>query len=624
MTALYWLPPPPATWKERLKALSKAGADDRWPDAIALSKFDLNFQATNALASVLAQLPPPVAPAGAPERLAILSSSTTSHLHAGLRVAALRRGIALEIYECAYGQYRQELLDKTSPLHAFRPTNILFALDASHVSADIDPQTPDGGADAFVAGLGELWRIARADLGCGILQQTIMNRHPELLGSNEHRFAASPASFTRAVNARLREHADAARVDLVALDSRVAQDGLAAWHSVAFWLKAKQEISLTAAPLYGELVARVLAARKGQAAKCCVFDLDNTLWGGVIGDDGLHGIVVGQGSALGEAHLALQAYGRALSQRGIILAVCSKNDDAVAREAFRSLPDMLLKEEDFGCFVANWNDKASNLREIARTLNIGVDSLVFVDDNPFERELIRKELPMVAVPELPEAIELAPQCLADAGYFESVGITDEDLARKSYYRADRRGAVPAGSTDLRDYLADLQMELVWGDVGPLNLTRVTQLINKTNQFNVTTNRYSEQQVTALMQDRDAICLQFRLVDRLCDNGIIAIVLGRAGSDDTIEIDTWLMSCRVLGRGVEQATLNALVDRARRRGARTLFGIFRPTAKNAMVADLYQRLGFTCVDESEAATTSRLDLQQFQPFDTPITMREASA
>ena len=214
--------------------------------------------------------------------------------------------------------------------------------------------------------------------------------------------------------------------------------------------------------MYGELVARLLAAQQGRAFKCLALDLDNTLWGGVIGDDGLYGIALGQGSALGEAFVAFQRYARDLSRRGVILAVCSKNDEANALEPFEQHPEMVLQREDIACFVANWTDKASNLREIAAQLNIGLDALVFVDDNPFERNIVRRELPMVAVPELPDDPALYADCLADAGYFESVRLTAEDLQRARQYQANAERAAARGSTtDLEGYLRSLDMDLRW-------------------------------------------------------------------------------------------------------------------------------------------------------------------
>ena len=323
-----------------------------------------------------------------------------------------------------------------------------------------------------------------------------------------------------------------------------------------------------------------------------MLDLDNTLWGGVIGDDGMDGIRIGQGSAEGEAFADFQAYAAALARRGVILAACSKNDEANALEPFERHPDMVLKRADLSAFVANWNDKATNLREIAARLNIGLDALVFADDNRFERDLVRRELPVVAVPELPEDPALYARTIADAGYFEALGVTAEDRGRSSLYHANAaRDALQASTTDMASYLSSLEMRLQWRPFDRTGLQRITQLINKTNQFNLTTRRYSEEEVAAVMDDPRAVGLQLRLVDRFGDNGIIAVVIGRLDEDDRLQLDTWLMSCRVLGRRVEEATLEVVRQEAERLGASALLGAYQPTAKNGMVKGHYVRLGF---------------------------------
>jgi len=312
----------------------------------------------------------------------------------------------------------------------------------------------------------------------------------------------------------------------------------------------------------------------------------------VVGDDGLEGLVLGQGSALGEAYMAFQSYARELSRRGVILAVCSKNDEANALEPFDKHPDMVLKRTGIASFVANWSDKATNIRAIAQALNIGLDSLVFIDDNPFERSLVRQELPMVAVPEVSDDPTTYPRTIADAGYFEALAMTDEDRERTRQYQGNRaRDALKAATTDLGAYLRGLEMELIWRPFDRVGLQRTVQLINKTNQFNLTTRRYTDEDVQALMQDPRAFGLQLRLLDRFGDNGIIAIVIGRM--QDTTDplpgdllIDTWLMSCRVLGRQVEPTTLNLIAAEAQRLGAKRLIGEYIPTKKNAMVKDHY--------------------------------------
>jgi FkbH-like protein len=445
-----------------------------------------------------------------------------------------------------------------------------------------------------------------------------------LIGNNEHRVPNAPLRLIRTLNERLRAESQEAGTDLLAIDERVSSDGLGAWHDPVLWHRAKQEITPLAAPLYGELVARILAARQGRSAKCLVLDLDNTLWSGVVGDDGLDGIRLGPGSAIGEAHLAVQRYVRDLSRRGIILAVCSKNDEATALLPFENHPEMLLRRSDIACFVANWNDKAANIRGIAKALNIGLGAMVFLDDNPFERNLVRRELPMVSVPELPDEPALYPRRLAEAGYFEAISITAEDTARTRQYQANvARESLRLGTTDLDSYLRSLEMELRWKPFDRLGVQRIVQLINKTNQFNLTTHRYTEPEVASLLDDNEALTFQLRLVDRLGDNGIIGIVIGRKTSAEEIGLDTWLMSCRVLGRGVEKATLNVVTDEARRLGAKRLRGTYIPTSKNWMVNDHYLKLGFKESGFSKSGVQQwTLELNTFNPYTVWMNIRKA--
>jgi FkbH-like protein len=355
-----------------------------------------------------------------------------------------------------------------------------------------------------------------------------------------------------------------------------------------------------------------------------VLDLDNTLWGGVIGDDGLEGIRLGQGSAIGEAYVEFQTYVRDLGRRGVILAVCSKNDAEQARLPFERHPDMVLKLQDIACFVANWSDKAGNIRTIAEQLNIGIDSLVFADDNPFERNIVRRELPMVAVPELPEDPALYSQCIADAGYFEALQLTPEDFERGGQYRANMaRESVRASHTDLEGYLRSLDMELRWQPFDRVGMQRIVQLINKTNQFNLTTRRYTDSEVLSIMNMPGALTLQLRLVDQFGDNGIIGIVIGTP-QHDLMNLDVWLMSCRVLGRQVEQATMNIVASESLRLGAGRLVGQYLPTKKNGMVREHYGKLGFECLStDADGAAKWGMELASYKPFDTFIRLTRSA-
>jgi len=574
---------------------------------LATSRLDLAQTSKLDRALLNALKSHPSLPGLEPLRLAILGSATTSHLPPGVRVAGLRRGLAIEVYEAPYGMYWQELMTDSSGLHDFKPNAIVLTHDARHLAA------ADGAtADSALELMQSCWRKARSAFRCQIVQQTVMPVLPELMGSNEDRMPSSPAAVLNEINHRLPQLAADESVDLLALDHIVLDDGLTLWHDPAIWHRSKHEVHPRAAALYGEHLARLLAAARGRSAKCLVLDLDNTLWGGIIGDDGLEGIILGQGSEIGEAHAELQRYALRLTERGIILAVCSKNDEANALAPFTSHPEMILKRDHIACFVANWTDKATNLRTIAKTLNLGLDSLVFVDDNPAERAIIRQELPTVHVPELPDEPSNFVTTLAAAGYFEALRLTDDDRARASQYQANAdRERLKDSATDMDTYLQSLRMTLTAGPFDSMNLQRIVQLINKTNQFNLMTERLTEPEVVARMIDPRWLTLYARLTDRFGDNGLIAALMARIENTDAI-LETWLMSCRVLGRGVEQACLNLLATAAQSHGAHRLIGQYRPTEKNNMVRDLYPGLGFTQLPETDGPARFSLDLRDFTP------------
>jgi FkbH-like protein len=568
-----------------------------------------------------------------PVRLALLGSSTLTHLVPGIRVAGLRRKLLIEVYEAPYGTYRQELADPASELHRFAPTVMLLALDARHV---VGMGASDGTTKALEA-MSACWRAARQSFACPVVQQTLLPVFPPLLGNQEHLLEDSPAALVDAINARLRAAAPAEGVSLLALDAFAREEGIRQWHDAGLWHRAKQEVHPAMSPMYGDQLARVIGALLGQSKKCLVLDLDHTLWGGGIGDDGLDGIVLGQGSAAGEAHLELQRYAKSLMQRGVVLAVCSKNDEANALLPFERHPEMALRRDDIACFVANWKDKATNLRKIAKTLNLGLDSLVFVDDNPVERGLVRRELPMVAVPEMPEDPAEFVRVVAGAGYFEGTGVTSEDRDRAAQYAANAKRVAAAAesgaATDLTGYLAGLRMELLWQPFDTTGRGRIVQLINKTNQFNLTTKRRCEAEIERFTTMPGVVALQFRLKDMYGDNGMIGVVLcERATSARLSEegfkiadvgafdlyIDLWLMSCRVLGRQVDEAMMNVLVAQARTRGVHRIFGHFIPTAKNAMVREHYRRMGFELVaTATDGSTLWALNVESYHNRATQI-------
>ena len=556
-------------------------------------------------------------------RLVALSNTTFEFTADHLTAAAIRHGVALEVVLPPFDQVMQQALDPQSETARAAPDAILLALDHRWYGL-ARPALDDPGAaiDAAVQRLAGLLDALKANTPRSVILCTAPIPPTPLFGNLDALAPASPRAMVTALNAAIVAMAGdrgALLFDVADLAARVGADR---WFEPARYFAFKRAFASEFDAVYADQLGRLLGAARGKARKCLVLDLDNTLWGGVVGDDGVEGLVLGPGSARGESFLAVQQLAVDLKSRGIILAVSSKNDDAVARAAFEGHPEMALALSDLAVFQANWLDKASNLEAIAKTLNIGVDSLVLLDDNPAERAQTRAALPMVAVPELPDDPAWFAWTLAAAGYFEAVSFSDDDRLRAAAYRADaERAQVQATARDLGDYLTSLDMRLTAGPFDPAGRARIAQLINKTNQFNLTTRRYTEAQVAVFEADSQTITLQIRLADRFGDLGMIGVVIARVGeaADGVREacVDTWLMSCRVLGRKVEEAMLALLVEQASRAGAERIAAEYRPTAKNGMVDDLLDRLGFERVgSDAHGDRTYRLPLADAPAHDLP--------
>lgn len=588
----------------------------------SLASFRLEFLETVQLDRALGRLGLKEAPGFLPVRLAVLASSTIDHLLPAIRIAGLRRRLLIDIHSGAYGQYRQDVLDPTSSLHQFAPQATLFSLTAREALAAVQPTATAKEVDETIARLvGELrslWRKARENSNAAIIQQTFINVTESLFGSYDRFVAGAPARVVGRLNDEMCEAAAQDGVLLLDIARASERDGIDAWFDAGRWLQGKFEIAPQAAPLYGDLVVRILAAQRGLSKKCLVLDLDNTLWGGVVGDDGLDGIVLGEGSAVGEAHLALQRYAKQLRERGVILAVCSKNDPSIAESVFREHPEMVLRRSDISAFVANWDDKAENLKIIANHLNIGIDSLVFLDDNPVERARVRQSLPMIAVPELPDDAAQYMRCLAEAGYFEAVAFTSEDRQRAEQYAANaEREALLASAQSVDEFLRGLNMSVVFGPFTAVDHARIVQLINKTNQFNTTTRRYASAEIANLVDRPDVLTFQFRLLDRIGDNGLVSTMILRRTSqyEGVLEIENWVMSCRVFGRQLEFEAMNIAVEAARRLGVKAFIADYIATPKNQVISALYRRLGFIAVGDSTARWF--LNLEDYVPQNTHI-------
>jgi FkbH-like protein len=625
-----WLPIAPDFRADLKLALESPDPRDCLERLASLAQYRLGYIETLQLDRVLGRLTLKPESGFTVVRLAILASSTIDHLPPPIRVAGLRRSLLIDVHTGAYGQYRQDLLDPGSSLHQFAPQFILFSISARDTIAGVPLTATTDEVDETIGRsvdvLRLLWRKARDTLHATIVQQTFLDITEPVFGSYDRLVPGTPAQVITRLNDRLSNAAAQDGVLLLDVARCSERDGIDAWFDAGRWYQGKLEIAPEAAILYGDMVARIVAAQRGLSKKCLVFDLDNTLWGGVIGDDGPEGIVLGEGSAAGEAHLALQRYAKQLKERGVILAICSKNDPAIAESAFRDHPEMLLKRQDISAFVANWDDKAQNLKAIVTQLNIGLDSLVFVDDNPVERARIRQSLPMVAVPELPQDIAHYVRCLADAGYFEAVAFTSEDRLRTEQYAANaERGALLEVSGNLDDFLASLQMTVVFGKFNKADLVRVTQLFNKTNQFNTTTKRYTAEEVASFAAAEETVTLQFRLLDKFGDNGLVSAMILRPypKQPEVLEIENWVMSCRVFGRQLELEALNIAVEQSRRRGGKALRADYIPTPKNGVISQLYPSLGFSPLSDKTGSSSWILELAKYVTRSTHISWSEGA-
>jgi len=626
--ALSWNLPQPADFRARVSAMLKTESPEA-AEVQRLAAFDLDLTGLEALRKLVSAKREWLAGQTGltPFRLGIVSSHTVDYLAQALPGTALRHGLLLDVVMAEFGQAAQQLLDRDSEFGRAQLDAILIALDYRALGLSnprltaLDAESALDAAISYAAGLAE---GVRSTIGTCCVLQTLVPPAESLFGSFDTQVPGSVRAMIERFNHRV--FLEVARdTDLIMDTASLASlTGLSVWNDARDWHKAKLPAAMDAMPLYAEHVCRVLAAARGRSRKCLVLDLDNTLWGGVIGDDGLNGIRLGQGSSTGEAHLALQRYALALRQRGIVLAVCSKNDEANARLPFREHPEMLLREEHIAVFVANWEDKANNIREIAATLNIGTDALVFVDDNPVERALVREILPEVAVPELSEDPADYVGILSRAGYFEAVGLSNEDLSRADYYGTNAERASLKKIGNLEDYMASLEMVAIVMPFDAVGRVRITQLINKSNQFNLTTRRYSESEIARFETDPGKFCVQIRLADRFGDNGMISVVIyDRAELEWSC--DTWLMSCRVLGRRVEELVLAHVAAAARSAGALRLTGTYLPTKKNSLVADHFAKLGFTKIsDLTGGGTEWALNLAEYQPPNLPISVLYSSS
>ena len=536
-----------------------------------------------------------------PTRIAILGGSTTTDIKTMLEIFLLAQGIEPVFYESGYNRYFEDVLFENADLWNFKPSIVFIHTTWRNLSEF--PELLEAEAEVGhrvqreMARFESLWEKIHNELGALVIQNNFDLPHLRPLGNLEASESFGNVNFVLQMNAAFakyaRQHPYLLINDIFCLSAQVGQ---AVWFRPSYWYGFHMAVSPAASVAVGHNVAAIIKSTYGKSKKCLVLDLDNTLWGGVIGDDGLQNLILGKDHPVGEAYLDFQRYVKNLNRRGILLAVCSKNDEENAKEGF-SHPDSILKLEDFSAFKANWNPKPENLREIAAELNIGLDSLVFVDDNPAERALVEKQLPEVAVPNVGSDISLFTEILEQERYFEAHKIVQDDLRRSTYYSSNtERSANQSKFSNYGEFLACLEMTAEIAPFRSVYLERITQLINKTNQFNLTTRRYTGAEVETIAQDPASLTLYGRLADKFGDNGLVSVLMGQV-ADQILTLDLWLMSCRVLKREMEFAMFDALVEQCQARGIRRIVGVYIPSKKNGMVAGHYAGLGFSAISGS---------------------------
>lgn len=532
-------------------------------------------------------------------RLSILGDCATQHLSRAVRGAGYEEGIAVEIWEADYNQIELQLVDGQSPLYESRPDLVLLMLCHQKLY-EAFCHTPEAERPLFADRMAEritgYWELAASHCEARILQSNFMLVNDAVFGNYANKTAHSYVYQVRKLNVLLMqaaaESAIGKRVSIVDMDLIQQRYGAEAMQDDRTYYVGKLPVAVKYLPAVAAEVVRIMKALRGSVKKCVITDLDNTLWGGVIGDDGLENIQIGE-LGQGQAFGALQTWLKELKNRGILLAVCSKNEEDAAKLPFEKHPEMVLRLDDFAVFVANWEEKAGNIRRIQETLNIGMDSIVFLDDNPFERELVRSLIPEICVPELPEDATAYLPYLRGLGLFETASFSEEDAKRTGQYREEAQRTSQLRRFDTyEDYLKSLEMEAYVSAFDAFHTPRIAQLSQRSNQFNLRTIRYTEADVERLSKDEEYETLFFCLKDAFGDYGLISVVVLKKQPDSTLFIEEWFMSCRVLKRGMEEFIADTIVAKAKELSFARVVGEYLQTPKNKMVEHLYERLGFT--------------------------------
>lgn len=550
-------------------------------------------------------------------KIAVLGDTATQLFVTALRGYFFHENIVADIYEAEYNQIVPEIINPQSGLYTFAPDYTLIYMSSEMLYNEFcrTPLTERASfADNMLQHIVSHWETISARLKTRIIQFNFAENADYVFGNYGTKEPTSYIYQLRKLNFLLMEKASENKaVYLADLSSLQNEFGRASVYADKYYYSARLSITIDFLPKIAKSIVDIIKPMTGKLKKCVVLDLDNTLWGGVIGDDGIDKIQIGE-LGTGRAFTDFQHWLKELKNRGILLAVCSKNNEDTAKEPFEKHPEMVLKLDDFAIFVANWEDKASNIRMIQQTLNIGMDSLVFIDDNPFERNLVRSMIPEITVPKLPEDPAEYLSFLKKQNLFETAAYSKADADRTVQYQAEaKRVQLQQSFTSIEDYLKSLEMVGTARAFDSFNIPRISQLTQRSNQFNLRTVRYTEAEIQDISQSDKFITLYFNLKDKFGDHGLISVVIMEK-QGDSLFVNTWLMSCRVLKRTVEEFIINKMISAAKENGFKTVVGEYIPTPKNAMVKDIYEKMGFTRIDDGHF----KADTETFEPRTCYIT------
>lgn len=548
------------------------------------------------------------------KKIAILGGSTTNLIKDVLELFLINNGIQPIFYESDYNKYYEEALFDSENLNNFKPdiiyihTSNLNIIDYPNYSDDLEGV--QNKINSVLSKYEQIWKSLEK-FDCAIIQNNFDYPYYRSLGNLDSYSYSGKTFFLNNLNLEFSKKANEIKNlylnDINYLSSKI---GLESWFDKSLWYRAKYAISYDGIVHLSSNLSKIICAIFGKTKKCLVLDLDNTCWGGVIGDDGLTGISIGKETAIGETFTKFQEYAKELKDRGIMLAVCSKNDFKNAKEGFLH-PDTILKFEDFTSFKANWDPKYLNILEIAKEINIGLDSLVFIDDNPMEREIVSKNIDSISVPNVGEDVINFIDYIDNMGYFETISLSNDDINRNKYYEDNKKRVEEESKfISYENFLESLEMHAEIESFNDIYLDRITQLTNKTNQFNLTTKRYTNAEMEEIKNNEQYIKLYGKLNDKFGDNGLISIVIGSIDKS-ILHIDLWLMSCRVLKRDMEYAMLDELVKKAKEKNITKIKGYFYQTPKNSMVKLLFKDFGFDLVEEKNESSIWELDINNYK-------------